>query len=63
MSVIAKAAISVCKILAVYRPVIDAVITSGVSGGHITTAQGADITAWLNAASSACTALKLLTGY
>jgi len=63
ISVAAKVAIHLCKVLTTYRSAIDGVVAGGVTSGAITSGQAADIKTWLDAASAACTALKLLTGY
>lgn len=54
---------SMCRLLATFRPAIEATLTAAVSGGLITTVDKDAVDAFLDGASAACTVLRVVSGY
>lgn len=52
-----------CRVLRTYRPAIDGVVTTAVSGGLITAAQKVLLDSWLDGAQAACDVIRLVSGY
>jgi len=52
-----------CHVLIKYRPAMDAVIASAVSGSIIDSTQAAILTTWLDGAQTACNVIRVVSGY
>ena len=52
-----------CHVLIKFRPAIDTVIASAVSGSIITSTQAGILTTWLDGAQTACNIIRVVSGY
>ena len=52
-----------CRLLAKYQAAIETVLDQAVTSGLITSAQKAQVDAFIAAANGACAILKIVTGY
>ena len=53
----------ICRIITKYRAQMNAVIAAAVAAGSITSAQAAELEAWLDALTGVCAIIKLVTKY